>query len=286
MKEWIQILIRSLGLFFLTFLLIRGMGKKYIAKLTAFQFVNYIVIGIIVALTSAKIIESFSLGVLSLAVWILIPVFFDYLAIKSKVIHDFIYGRETVLIKKGKVMEENLKLAKLTGEELIRELRSKNAFNLADVEFAVLETTGEINVTLKSNKQPVTPDDLESKVAPKAEAQTVILDGNILHDSLNNLGLNEGWLKTQLKNKGVDLTNVYIGQVDSGGDLYVDLFDDMIQIPQPSVKEMLYASLEKSQADFMKYALETKDEKAKKMYSKNAKKLEKLMENLKPYLLH
>lgn len=281
-----EILIRSLGLFFLTFLFIRVMGKKHLAKLTAFQFVNYVVIGLLVALTSLKVINSFRLGLVALAVWILLPIIFEFLAIRSKAIHDFIYGRETVLIKKGKVMEANLKLAKLTGEELIRELRSKNAFNLADVEFAVLETTGEINVTLKSHKQPVTPYDLESKVAPKSEPQTIILDGNILHDSLNNLGLNEGWLKTQLKGMGIDLTNVYIGQVDSSGDLYVDLFDDMIQIPQPSVKEMLYASLEKSQSDFMKYALETQDEKAKKMYARNAKELESLMKRLQSYLLH
>ncbi|SNS06083.1 Uncharacterized membrane protein YcaP, DUF421 family [Anaerovirgula multivorans] len=286
MKEWIEILLRSFGLFFLTFLFIRVMGKKHLAKLTAFQFVNYTVIGIIAALISVKVVNSVRLGVVALVVWILLPVVFEFLAIKSKVIHDFIYGRETVLIKKGKVMEENLKLAKLTGEELIRELRSKNAFSLADVEFAVLETTGEINVTLKSNKQPVTPYDLESKVAPKAEPQTIILDGNILHDSLNNLGLNEGWLKTQLKGMGVDLTNVYIGQVDSSGDLYVDLFDDMIQMPQPSVKEMLYASLEKSQSDFTKYALETQDEKAKKMYAKHAEELENLMKKLQSYLLH
>lgn len=286
MKEWIEILIRSLGLFFLTFLFIRVMGKRNAAKMSAFQLVTYVVIAMLAALISVKVIESLRLGLLALGIWVVLPIIVDFFAVRSKVFHDFINGRETVLIKKGKVMEENLKMAKLTGEELIRELRSKNAFNLADVEFAVLETTGEINVTLKSNKQPVTPYDLESKVAPKAEPQTIILDGNILHDSLNNLGLNEGWLKTQLKGMGVDLTNVYIGQVDSSGDLYVDLFDDMIQIPQPSVKEMLYASLEKSQSDFTKYALETQDEKAKKMYAKHAEELECLMKKLQAYLLH
>lgn len=239
-----------------------------------------------VALTSVKLINSLSLGLVALSVWILLPIVFDFLAIKSKAIHDFINGRETILIKQGKVMEENLKLAKMTGEELIRELRSKNAFNLADVEFAVLETTGEINVTLKFDKKPVTAHDLGRKIAPQAEPQTVVLDGNILHDSLNNLGLNEGWLRTQLTGMGVDLTNVYIGQVDSSGDLYVDLFDDLIQLPQSTVKEMLYASIEKSQADFSKYALETQNDMAKKMYANHAKQLEDMMKKLEPYLLH
>jgi len=73
--------------------------------------------------------------------------------------------------------------------------------------------------------------------------------------------------------------------VDSSGDLYIDLFDDSIQLPQPKVKEMLYANLEKSQADLTTFALETEDEKAKTIYYKNAQKLKKVMEKLEPYLL-
>ena len=87
-------------------------------------------------------------------------------------------------------MEENLKRARMTGEELLRELRRKNIFNLSDVEFALLETTGEINAMLKSDKVPVTPRHLEWQVAPQSEPQTVIADGNILDQPLANIGLN------------------------------------------------------------------------------------------------
>ena len=107
----------------------------------------------------------------------------------------------------------------------------------------------------------------------------------MLNEGLTNIGLNKGWLKTELENKGVDLENVFIGQVDSSGDLYLDLFDDMIQVPKTQVKEMLYASIEKSQADLMSFALETKNEAAKSMYLKNAEKLKKIIEKLEPYLL-
>jgi hypothetical protein len=65
----------------------------------------------------------------------------------------------------------------------------------------------------------------------------------------------------------------------------VDLYDDAIQIPQPKVKELLYANLEKCQADLMTYALETKNEGAKAMYGKNAEKLKQLINIIKPYLL-
>jgi len=148
-----------------------------------------------------------------------------------------------------------------------------------------METSGDINVNLKADKKPVTAYDLGEKVATKSEPQTVILDGNILNEGLTNIGLNQCWLNSELEIKGVALENVFIGQVDSSGDLYLDLFDDMIQVPKSQVKEMLYASLQKSQADLMSFSLETKNEEAKSMYLKNADSLEKVMETLEPYLL-
>ena len=285
MQIWLQILLRSVSLFLITIVITRLIGKRSMARITAFQFTSYIVIGIIAALMSVNIITNLALGFLALGVWVLFTIVLDYFSLKSKWVHDLVNGKETVLIKHGKIMEESLLNARLTGEELLRELRSKNAFNLADVEFAVMETTGEVNVMLKSDKKPVTAHDLGNKVAPQSEPQTVILDGNALNESLASLGLNNEWLKMQLDNMGVSIDNVFIGQVDSSGDLYLDLFDDSIEVQQPKVKEMLYANLEKSQADLMTYSLETKDEIAKTMYSQNAQKLKELIEKLEPYLL-
>lgn len=285
MQTWIQILLRSVSLFFLLLLLIRIMGKRNLARMTPFRFVSYIITAVIAAVMSLNLITDLTYGFIALGVWVLFPIALDYLSIKSKWIHDIVNGKEAVLIKHGKIMEENLLEASLTGEELLRELRSKNAFNLADVEFAVMEDTGDINVFMKSHKRPLESHDLGIKAAPQAEPQTVILDGNILNEPLSSLGFNNEWLGIQLETTGVSLDNVFIGQVDSSGDLYLDLFDDTVQLPQPKVKEMLYANFEKVQADLMTFALETKNEIAKKMYLEHAEKLSKLMEKLSPYLL-
>ncbi len=284
MKEWIDVLIRSASLFFLTLLLVRILGKRQPSRMTPFNFVNYMVIAIIAALISVNLINPVW-GSIALGVWVILPVTLDYLALKSKWIHDLVNGKPTILVKDGKVMEENLIQVKCTGEELLRELRSKNAFNLADVEFAVMETTGDINVMMKSDKKPVTPFDLGRKVSPRPEPQTVILDGNILNEPLSNLGLNQEWLKVQLENMGVTPDNVFIGQVDGSGDLYIDLFDDALQVPQPKVKELVFANLEKCQADLMSFALDTKDPKIKNMYLQNANKIEQITVKLEPFLL-
>ncbi|MBS4022600.1 MAG: DUF421 domain-containing protein [Dethiobacter sp.] len=285
MQEWLEILLRSVLLYLLIFAAIRYMGKRHVARMTPFAFVNYVVIAAITSLLVLKIIPNLIAGLVALFVWVSFPVLLEHLALRSKVIHDLLHGRETVLIKQGKVMEENLKQVRLSGEELLKSLRTKNVFNTADVEFAVLEATGEVNVLLKSDKMPVTPHDIEWKVVPQTEPQTVILDGNILNDALTEMGLNHNWLHTQLVAAGVSLDNIFIAQADSNGELYMDLFDDSIQLPQAKVRELLYANLEKSQADLMSYALETQDSEAKNMYSANSKQLENLIQKLRPYLL-
>ncbi len=285
MPGWLDILLRSIGLFIVVFALTRAMGKKHPAKVTPFRFIIYTVLAAITALTMLNMVNP-GVGLTALAVWFLLPFAGEYLATRSKWAHNLIYGRETVVIRQGKVLEENLRQARVNGEELLSELRSKNVFNLADVEFAVLEPTGDLNVLLKSEKTSVTPYDLGRQVAPRPEPQTVILDGNILNEQLAALGLNKHWIKEQLEGSGVLLDNVFIGQVDATGELYLDLFDDTLRNPKPQVKEMLFATLEKAQASLTTFSLETEDQEAKNMYSEYAGRLQEQLEQLKPHLLH
>lgn len=261
------------------------MKRKTLSRATSFDFISYAVIAIIITLISLNIVDNIYFGLITLAVWALMPIILDYASMRSKWIYNLIHGKERVLVKNGKIMEDNLSKERITGQEFLQEMRSKKAFNLADVEFAVMETTGDINVSLKADKKPITSYDLGKQIGPKTEPQTVILDGNILNEGLTNAGLNRGWLTTQLEIKGVALENVFLGQVDSSGDLYVDLFDDMIQVPKTQVKEMLYASIQKSEADLMSFSLDCDNEDAKIMYSQSAKKLEKIRKKLEPYLL-
>ncbi len=284
MREWIEILLRSIGLFILTFALIRLLGKRQLLRMTPFHFVTYTAMGILAIFMAVGLIKNLIFGFLTLGTWFVLIIAVDYLAVKSKQFHDFFHGREMVLIQHGKIMEESLNKQRLTAEELLRELRSKNAFNLADVEFAVMEATGEINILLKADKKPVTPYDLGNKVAPQSEPQTVILDGNIVDEALRNIGLSRGWLTAQLEGMGLSLDNIFVGQVDSSGDLYVDVFGDNIDLPKPKVKELLYATLQKAQSDLTTFALDTENETAKEVYGKDAQKLDEVIKLLEPYL--
>lgn len=285
MNTWSILLFNSIILFFLAIIISKYLKRKTLARATPFDFISYAVIAIIIALISLNIISNIYFGLTALAIWVLMAIILDYSAMKSKWLYNIIHGKERVLIKNGKVMEDNLSKERITGQEFLQEMRSKKAFNLADVEFAVMETTGNINIILKADKKPVTASDLGEKVGQKREPQNVILDGNILNEGLTNAGLNRTWLTTQLEIKGVSLENVFLGQVDSSGDLYVDLFDDMIQVPKTEIKDMLYASIEKCLADLTSFSLDSDNEEAKNMYSQDADKLKKVMQKLEPYLL-
>ncbi|HVJ50082.1 DUF421 domain-containing protein [Desulfitobacterium sp.] len=285
MQEWAQIFLKSISLFIVVWAATRLIGKRNLSQINPFNFISLIIIAVAASLMSLNLIP-FLYGFIVLVIWVAFPIALDYLSIKSKTMHQLINGKEAVLIKHGKVMEENLLSVRMTGEDLLAQLRSKNAFNMADVEFAVMETNGSISSYLKSDKKPVTSHDLGRKVAPQAEPQTIVLDGNLLEEPLASLGLNPQWLNIELDKIGVALENVFLAQVDSSGDLYLDLFDDAVQLPQSKVKELLYATLEKSQADFSTFALQTVDEEAKAMYSKNSQKLQDLLNKLQPYLLH
>lgn len=285
MSTWLIILFKSIFLFFVSILITKYMKRKTLSRFTPFDFISYSVIAIIISLISLNLISNFYLGLVALAVWVFMPLILDYAEMKSKTIYNILHGKERVLIKNGKIMEDNLSKERITGQEFLQQMRSKNAFNLADVEFALMESNGDINISLKADKKPVTSYDLGKKIGSKAEPQAVILDGNMLDEGLTNAGLNRGWLSTQLEMQGVSIENVFLGQVDSSGDLYLDLYDDMIQVPKAQVKEMLYASIEKSVSDLMSFSLDTENIESKKMYSDNAKKLEEVLKKLEPYLL-
>jgi len=286
METWLQVLIRSVSLFILILIAIRLMGKRNMTAITPFHLISYTVIAMLASLISSNVILNPVIGFLSLVSWVALTITLEYLAIKSKWIHDLVYGKETVLVKNGKVMEKSLLKERMSGEELLRAMRAKNIFSLSDVEFAILETTGDLSVILKPDRKPVSVHDLGIKTAPLAVPQTVILDGNALNEPLAALGLNRAWLDVQLEKLGISLDNVFIGQINSSGELYVDLFDDSIQQPQSRVKEALYASLEKSQADLENFSLQTMDNAAKVMYQADAEKLQDLLNRIKPYLLN
>jgi uncharacterized membrane protein YcaP (DUF421 family) len=284
MPDWFLIISRSIIFLVLLFLITKVLGKKQISELSFFEYVAGITIGSIAGEVVTGVERSMLHGAIALVVFGLVTFLVNFISIKSKKFSDFAEGKSTVVIKDGKILENNLKKEKYTIDELSALLRQKDIFRVADVEFAVMEPRGNLSILLKRENRPLTPKDLQMKMPNEKEPQTVIMDGNIVDEPLRCAGKGRGWLYTELDKLGVTLDNVFLGQVDSYGELTLDLYDDKIQVPTPAQRPLLLATLKKVQADLEIFSLQTDCEKSKAMYKKNASKLQETIEKLSPYL--
>ena len=274
MPVWLEVAIRSISIIIGLFIITRILGKKPLSKLSFFEYIVGITVGDIAGTMSMDLSISLEEGITSILIWSLFPVLTSRISLRNKKFRDFVEGNSTLFIKNGKILEENLKREKYTVDELLEQLRKKDVFRVADVEFAVLEPNGDLNVLLKREKQPLTVGDVFPNPPSEKEPQTVIMDGMILDEPLATMGLNRGWLKQQLDKQGVAVENVFLAQVDSYGQLTIDLYDDKIQIPEPQEKKLLLAAIKKVQADFELFALQTEAKEAKALYEANAKKMQ------------
>ncbi|GAB3064202.1 DUF421 domain-containing protein [Virgibacillus ainsalahensis] len=284
MPEWVIVIIKSITLLVILFLLTKWLGSKQLSKLNIFEYISGIVLGGVVAIHTMDPNSNILHALIAMSIWFLIPFGVEYISLKSKSFRNFTQGKSTVFIQDGKIMEDNLKKEGYSTDDLLEKLRDNNVFLASDVEFALLEPSGTLSVLPKRENRPLTAKDLGLKLAPQKEPQTVVMDGNVLLEPLANLNLNTKWLETELDKMNISIENVFLGQADSNGQLYVDLYDDKIAVPNPSEIPLLLATMKKSQADLEMFALETENKEAKQMYEKNSAKLQKAIDMIYPYL--
>ncbi|MFM9281886.1 DUF421 domain-containing protein [Paenibacillus jiagnxiensis] len=284
MQDWFIVAMRTLVAIVVLFIMTKLLGKRQVSQLSLFEYITGITVGSLAAYIPLEVDGTWYLGVVSLCVWVLVSLAIEFFQLKSRRFRGIMDGVARVVIKDGKILEDNLKKERMTADELLELLRSKNVFRTADVEFAIMEPSGELNVLVTKENLPITPKNLGIKVAPEQEPQTVIMDGEIMYEPLSTIGFNRGWLTAELEKQGVALENVFLGQVDSYGQLYVDLFDDQLKVPQPQEKALLLATLKKCEADLEMFSLSTKDKDGKKLYEQCCKQLDSVIKDVKPLL--
>jgi uncharacterized membrane protein YcaP (DUF421 family) len=284
MPEWLLIGARSILFIGVLFLVTKMIGKKQISELSFFEYVSGITIGSIAGEIIMGLNNHWASGILSIMIFGLVTLFADILSLKSKSFRDFFEGKGTIFIKDGKILEENLKKERYSIDDLSSLLRQKNVFKAADVEFAVLEPRGDLSIMMKKENQPLTPKDLQLNLPQEKEPQTVIMDGNILNDPLAESGKSKKWLKAEIEKLGLTQENIFLGQIDSYGELTVDVYDDSIKVPAPQQRPLLLAMIKKCAADLEVFSLQTDSKSAQKMYEKNTEKLNQIIQKLTPYL--
>ncbi len=286
MPNWLLTLIRSLISFVALLFFARLMGKKQIGQLTFFDYVVGITIGSISAAASADLNLRISDSLVAVIVWALLPYTIALIDLKSRRFQVLTDGHPTVLVKNGRMMEQSMARSRINVDDLMMMLREKNSFNLADVEFAVLEPNGELSVQKKAEAANITLRDLGLSGQPSSGIPSaVISDGQWRLDTLKEVGLTKAWVSAQLKAHGADdVRRVMLAQVDGTGVLYVDLYDDSQELQQPDQDKILAANIAKLAADLRNFELETHDGEARRLYHQLSDQMHALSEQLGPYL--
>lgn len=213
---------RGIISFSILFIMARLMGKKQISQLSFFDYVVGISIGSIAAAMAVDDRISYLHGIIALVIYGFLPIIISYITIKSIWARRVFGGIPTILIQNGQIIEENLKKSKFHINDLLEELRIKGTFNVADVEFAILETGGKVSLQLKSQKQPLTPSNLNIPTKYQGLCANLIVDGEIMQEHLSMVNQNESWLLNELKIRNINSPkDVLLASLDTNGELYI-----------------------------------------------------------------
>jgi uncharacterized membrane protein YcaP (DUF421 family) len=225
----VEVFSRTVGAFLILFLLTRLMGRKQISQLTFFNYITGISIGAIAGSLSVDASLKISSGMVSLLTWVGLTLIVGFIDMKSRKARKILIGEPVIVIKQGKVMERQLKKLRLDMDELNHLLRGKNIFSIQDVEYAILETNGEISVLLKEGKQPLKQENLPYQLSKQPQTQIpvqIIADGKMIDENLRQLNLNRSWVDDQLKHAGTNLAEVFYAELQQDGSLYIDKRSD------------------------------------------------------------
>jgi len=198
----------------------RMMGKREIGQLQPFELATAIMIADLASIPMSDIGISIFNGIIPILALLAIHLIITNINLKSITIRKIICGKPTILIHRGKIVEKSLKKEKFTINELQERLRGNNVSNISDVEYAILETSGQITVILKPDKRVTIPADF--KIMPEYEGipYDLIIDGKIMHENLKAIGKNFAWLKVQVKKFNINPEEALIVTYDGKGQIF------------------------------------------------------------------
>lgn len=217
--EFIKVILTSILSVVSLFVIAKIMGHKQMAQLDFFDYITGITIGSIAAELATEL-EAPWKPLVAMIIYGLVALGLTILAHKFPKTRKYVNGTPTIVMDNGKLYRENMKKAKLELSEFMVLCRQEGYFNINDIQTAVFEYNGRITILPKSEKRPLTPEDMN--ITPeKAEICTeIIMDGRILHENLKRLGLDLTWLDKQLKKQKYDnAKEIYLGICDKNNNL-------------------------------------------------------------------
>lgn len=212
--------IRSILIYIVVLIVMRLMGKREIGQLQPFELVISIMIADLAATPIANSGIPLTNGVIAILGLLFMDLLISILNMKSLKVRHLISGKPSILIYRGKINEEVLRKERFTINELQERLRDKDIMNLGDVEYAILETSGQINVIQKPNKRNTIPEDFNIEPEYEGIPYDLVVDGVIMYDNLKILNKDYKWLKTEVRKFGYTPEEALVVTIDGKGQFF------------------------------------------------------------------
>ncbi|MFS0862072.1 DUF421 domain-containing protein [Fredinandcohnia sp. 179-A 10B2 NHS] len=219
------------GLSFIILVLVTlSIGKHINPHKNHFSFALAVTIGSFIANmgfdTKIDFIEMLS----AFLVLVLLFYLFMVLSFRSRRLRKLLSGRPTVLIEKGKILDKNMQKIKFSIDDLNQYLREKNIFNINEVEYALLEVSGELSVLKKKQFQNICKQDMNLPYSTVSLPIELIMDGEIINKNIVG-PYNQKWIEVECKKRNLEVKDVYYAVVNSHGSLFIDKYQDDIHSP-------------------------------------------------------
>lgn len=212
--------VRSIVLYIIVLLVMRLMGKREIGQLQPFEFAIAIMIADLATIPMAETGIPIGNGIVPILGLLVMHIIISIINIKSMYAREFICGRPTLLIYRGKIDEKQLRKERFTINELQERLRAANVINIGDVEYAILETSGQVTVIQKPDKRNTIPSDFGIMPDYEGIVYDLVIDGKVMNENLKRVGKDYNWLKREVNKFGYNPEDALIVTLDGNSQIY------------------------------------------------------------------
>lgn len=221
MEDLLDVIIRALLSLITLFVVTKLIGKKQVSELSVFDYTVGISIGNFAAEMTLNLETKIIHGTVAVILFGLIAYLISILTMKSIKLRKFFVGTPTIIIENGILLEKSLKKIKFDINEFLEQCRTKGYFDISEIAYAILESNGSLSILPKSENKLVTIKDMSLRKEKSSITENVIIDGNIMNETLESMNKDEKWLLRKLKEKGKEKSNVFLATLDNNEKLLI-----------------------------------------------------------------
>ena len=211
---------RAIVLYIIVLIVMRLMGKREIGQLQPFELAISIMIADLASIPMTEIGIPITNGIIPILGLLIMHLIISIINMKSIKAREIICGKPRILIYRGKIDEKALIKERFTINELEERLRGNNIMNLGDIEYAILETSGQVTVIPKPEKRNVIAEDLNITPEYEGISYDLVVDGKVMNKNLKKIGKDYNWLKKEVKKFNMNPEEALIVTYDGKGQIF------------------------------------------------------------------